>query len=146
MGSLYRMTRDPDLRPDEVEIIVPPARAELIATGRDGGTRPVPLFRQGISGYSVFLGGDNPIVRGRTTTQNGRRVILVKNSYGNAFAVQLVSHYEEVVFIDFRSFRGRLTEVLAESELPTDVLFMNGSLTSNSGANARMLLEVLNGR
>lgn len=146
VGSLRRFAGGAELEPDEVEILVPPARAELRATPRSGPERPVPLFRERAGGYSVFLGGDNPIVRGRTSTRNGRRAILVKNSYGNAFGVHLVSHYEEVVYIDYRTFRGSLLDVLAESELPTDLLFMNGSLTSNSPAQCRMLLALLEGR
>lgn len=147
LGSLYRITRDSTLRPDAVEIVIPPARAEAMAQGRGGGPeRPVPLFRESAPGYSVFLGGDHPIMRVRSSVQNGRRAILVKNSYGNAFAVHLVSHYQELVFIDYRTFQGSLLELLAESELPTDLLFMNGSLTSNSRTHSRMLLEVLRGR
>ena len=145
-GSLYRFRGDEELESDVVETLVPPARAELRAWSRRGIEHSASLFAASARGYTVFLGGDHPIMRGRTTTQSGRRVILVKNSYGNAFAVHLVSHYEEVVFIDYRTFRGSLEDVLGESELPTDVLFMNGSLTSNSPVQSRMLLEVLHGR
>ncbi len=142
-----RLARGVDQRPDEVEILIPPARAELRATPRGGGPeRTEPLFRPRATGYAAFLGGDFPIIRGRTTTRNVRRVILVKNSYGNAFAVHLVSHYEEVVFIDYRTFQGSLVEVLGESQRPTDVLFMNGSLTSNSPRQSRRLLELVQGR
>lgn len=147
LGSLYRITRDPTLRPDEVEIVVPPVEAQARAPGRAGGPeRTVPLFQTRAPGYSVFLGGDHPIMRVRTATRNGRRAILVKNSYGNAFAPHLVSHYEELVFVDYRTFRGSLLTLLAESDMPTDLLFMNGSLTSNSRTHSRMILEVLHGR
>ncbi len=147
LGSLYRITRDSSLRPDEVEILVPPAQAELRIPGPNGDSdRTVPLFRERSPGYSVFLSGDRPITVGTTSTHNGRRVILVKNSYGNAFGVHLVSHYEQVVFIDYRTFRGNLLEILGESEMPTDLLFMNGSLTSNSSRHTAMLLALLEDR
>lgn len=142
LGSLYRITRDSSLRADEVEILVPPAQAELRIPGGDAD-RTMPLFRERSPGYSVFLGGDRPITVGTTSTRNGRRAILVKNSYGNAFGVHLVSHYEEVVYIDYRTFRGSLLEVLGESQMPTDLLFMNGSLTSNSSRHTAMLLALL---
>src|SRR5690606_3385696 len=106
-GSLFRLTRDPDLPEEQIEIVVPPAQAEVHVTSWRG--RVVPLFRDGARGYSVFLGGDYPILRVRTSTHNGRRAILVKNSFGNAFAVYLVSHYEELVFVDYRSFHGSLS-------------------------------------
>jgi hypothetical protein len=145
-GSLRRLAPDARLVPDEVEILVPPATAELRSVPRTGLARVVPLFRERSTGYGVFLGGDSPIVRGRTSTRNGRRVILVKNSYGNAFAPHLVSHYEEVVFLDYRSYRGSLARLVAESEMPTDLIFMNGALTSNSTGHCRMLQQLLHGR
>lgn len=147
LGSLHRLTRDRTLRPDDVEIVVPPVQVEVRAAGRAGGAeRSVPLFQERSPGYSVFLGGDHPIMRLETSTRNRRRAILVKNSYGNAFAVQLVSNYEELVFVDYRTFQGSLLELLGESERPTDLLFMNGSLTANSSSHTRMILEVLRGR
>ncbi len=147
LGSLHRLTRDRTLRPDDVEIFVPPVEVEVRAPGRGGGPeRTVPLFRERSAGYTVFLGGDHPIMRLRTSVRNGRRAILVKNSYGNAFAVQLVSNYEELIFVDYRTFQGSLLELLDESERPTDLLFMNGSLTSNSRRHTAWMLEILRGR
>jgi hypothetical protein len=147
LGSLYRITRDPTLRPDDVEIVVPPVQVRARAQGRGGGPeRDVPLFAMRSPGYSVFLGGDHPIMRVTTPTNNGRRVILVKNSYGNAFAPHLVSHYQELVFVDYRTFAGSILALLDESDMPTDLLFMNGSLTSNSRVHSRMIREVLRGR
>ena len=146
IGSLQRTTGDTTLVPDVVEILIPPVEVELTAWERSGEHHSAPLFRPRATGYVVFLGGDRPIMRGRSSTHSGRRVILVKNSYGNAFAVHLVSHYEEVVFIDYRSFRGSLLDVLAESELPTDLLFMNGSLTSNSTEHCHMIQSLLQRR
>jgi hypothetical protein len=145
MGSLYRLTRDPTLRPDSVEIEVPPTRAVVhVPSGR--GERVVPLFRDRASGYEVFLGGDHAIMRVRTNTRNGRRAILVKNSYGNAFAPYLVSHYEELVFVDYRLFHGNLLRLVDESEQPTDLIFMNGTLTANSRAHTAHLQRLLDGR
>jgi hypothetical protein len=145
LGSLFRLTRDPDLRADRVEIAVPPAEAEVHVPGR-GSDRIVPLFRHESPGYEVFLGGDHPIMRVRTSMRNGRRAILVKNSYGNAFAPYLVSHYEELVFVDYRSYGGTLRRLLAESERPTDLIFMNGTLTANSRAHTALIERLLDGR
>lgn len=143
-GSLYRLTRDPDLREEQIEIAVPPARAEVRVSSTRG--RVIPLFRDGARGYGVFLGGDYPMLRARTSTHNGRRAILVKNSYGNAFAVYLVSRYEELVLIDYRSFHGSLARVVDESEEPTDLIFMNGTQTANSRAHTALIERLLAAR
>lgn len=146
LGSLHRLTRDPTLRPDRVEIAVPRVEASARVEEHDGEEHAVPLFDERYHGYGVFLSGDHPIMRVRTSTQNGRRVILVKNSYGNAFAVYLVSHYENVVIVDYRYFRGRLTDVVEESDSATDLVFMNGALTANSRAHTGFIRRLLDGR
>ncbi len=58
-------------------------------------------------GYNVFLGGD----RGLTTIVNNdipddSACVLVKDSYGNPFAVWLTQHYHTVYVIDYRHYRN----------------------------------------
>lgn len=148
LGSLYRLTRDPTLREhrDVVEILMPPTETVVRLPRRSGRDDVVPLFGERSRGYEVFLNGDHPIMRVTTSTRNGRRAILAKNSYGNAFAVYLVSHYEELVFIDYRYFRGTLLGLLEESEMPTDVVFVNGTLTANSRTHTNLMRRLLDGR
>ncbi len=56
--------------------------------------------------YNVFLGGD----RGLTTIVNNdidddSACVLVKDSYGNPFAVWLTQHYHTVYVVDYRHYR-----------------------------------------
>ena len=58
-------------------------------------------------GYNVFLGGD----RALTTIVNNdidddSACVLVKDSYGNPFAVWLTQHYHTVYVIDYRHYRN----------------------------------------
>ncbi len=148
LGSLYRLTRDETLRQhrDLVEILVPPTQTEVRLPRRNGRDDVVPLFGARSLGYEVFLNGDHSIMRITTSVRNGRRAVLVKNSYGNAFAVYLVSHYEELVFIDYRYFQGTLSGLLDESDMPTDLVFLNGTLTANSRTHATLMRRLLDGR
>lgn len=53
--------------------------------------------------YLCFLGGDHPIATIDTDT-DGPVCILIKESYGNAFAPWLTSHYSKIIVIDPREF------------------------------------------
>ena len=53
--------------------------------------------------YLCFLGGDHPIATIDTGT-DGPVCILIKESYGNAFAPWLTSHYSKIIVIDPREF------------------------------------------
>jgi hypothetical protein len=58
-------------------------------------------------GYNIFLGGD----RGLTAIvnndiQDDSACVLVKDSYGNPFAVWLTQHYRTVYVVDYRHYRN----------------------------------------
>lgn len=53
--------------------------------------------------YLCFLGGDHPITIIETNV-SGPVCVLMKESYGNAFAPWLTSHYSKIIVIDPREF------------------------------------------
>lgn len=53
--------------------------------------------------YLTYLGGDHPITIIETDAE-GPACVLLKESYGNAFAPWLTSHYSKVIVIDPREF------------------------------------------
>ena len=79
--------------------------------------------------YSVFLGGDHPLLKINTDIKNNRNILVIKDSYANAFIPWLCSGFETVVAVDPRSFKGKLDEVLLEYKI-TDVLLMNYTFTT----------------
>lgn len=92
-------------------------------------------------GYSMVLWGDNPLVRiTNHDDASGRKLLLVKDSYGNAIAPFLAANYSEVHVADFRSFPGKLPAYCAENGI-TDVLFFNNVMSANTYSQ----IETMNG-
>ena len=54
--------------------------------------------------YLCYLGGDHPVTIIRTDVEDGPVCLLLKESYGNAFAPWLTSHYSKIIVIDPREF------------------------------------------
>ncbi len=69
--------------------------------------------------YTTFIYGDQPITRYVTDVNNGKKVVLVKESYGNAFAPWLLNSYEEVYIIDPRYWNGFGGKATGEFKLQT---------------------------
>ena len=85
-------------------------------------------------GYTMFLYGDQPCVRVQNQDcHNGRKLVMVKESYGNAIGPFLAASYDEVFVVDFRSFEGSLPDFCQENKV-TDVLFLNSTIAANTGA------------
>lgn len=56
--------------------------------------------------YTSFIGGDHPVTKIETDAKNGKKLVIIKESYGNAFATWAVNNYETIYAIDPREFNG----------------------------------------
>lgn len=79
--------------------------------------------------YSLFMGGDHSLLDIKTETQNKRTLLVLKDSYANAFMPWLVHSFQRVVAVDPRSFGGDIGEIIEEYDV-TDVLLMNYTFTT----------------
>lgn len=94
--------------------------------------------------YLCFLAGDHPITVIESDLPEERTCILIKESYGNAFATWLTSHYSKVICIDPREFNrnGKPSLDLAEFAANVgadDCIILNYPIMINSSAYASWL-------
>lgn len=76
--------------------------------------------------YCTYMGGDSKIVHVKTSTNNGRKLAIFKDSYGNAIPPFLFGSFEEITVIDMRYFTYNAVDYLKENGI-TDVLFANNA-------------------
>ena len=82
-------------------------------------------FKDGSSGaYCTFMGSDKQITRVATAANNGRRIIILKDSFGNTIPSCLFYAFEEVHVIDYRYFTLNMKNYVADHKI-TDILFAN---------------------
>ena len=88
----------------------------------------------GSNTYGVFIMGDNALTVLKSSSENataGKKIAVVKESYGNAFVPYLTYDYEEVHVIDFRYFNQNLVDYCKTNGID-EVLFMNGVMSANT--------------
>lgn len=91
-------------------------------------------FKDGSSGaYSTFMGGDSYIVKVETGVKNGRKVVIMKDSFGNAVPSNLFGSFEEVHVIDFRYFPRNIKKYVRDNGI-TDLVFCNNIFNACSKA------------
>lgn len=73
--------------------------------------------------YSYFLNGNNSVVVIKTNVNNGRKLLVIKDSYAHIMAQFLPLEYEEVHFVDPRYYNASLKEYIKENGI-TENLFM----------------------
>lgn len=93
------------------------------------------------SSYLMFMGGDNKIVKIKTDVHNGRKLLIMKDSYGNAEIPFYTGSFEEIYVTDMRYFDCNLVNFIQDRGV-TDVLF---SMCSYSvvGTNANGLSALI---
>lgn len=64
------------------------------------------LVYPNFNSYSAFIGGDNPLAVFHTSNANGKKLVIIKESFGTAFATWAVHDYEYIYVIDPRQFNG----------------------------------------
>ena len=74
--------------------------------------------------YTTFMGGDIKQVKVETSTRNGRRLLVIKDSFGNAVPGYLFYSFEEIHVADFRYFTKNVVDFVDENHI-TDILFAN---------------------
>ncbi|MBU3660882.1 MAG: hypothetical protein FGM14_13480 [Flavobacteriales bacterium] len=145
LGSLYQKTLDPTVgaNPDTMEYYVPKVASTAEYYGEYGFNNPKKsrVFYHSSSGgntYSTFLGGDVPLMKINTTTKNGKKAVVIKNSMGNAFTPFLISHYEEIWVVDFRYSKQNLLEIIRKNGI-NDMIFAVGMYAAMSDGTINMM-------
>lgn len=52
--------------------------------------------------YTTFIYGDQPLTHYNTSVKNGKSLLIIKESYGDAFATWSINNYENVYIVDPR--------------------------------------------
>ena len=151
LGTLYSKTGQPSAmggNPDTVEAYVPKGTNDEYIYDANGGDRT--RYRGGVvrrdtdsfyqaagSKYNCFLMGDHPLIEihneNISADRKGTTVLLVKESFGNAFAPFLVDSYEHVYVVDYRYYNGTLSQLVADKGVD-DVIFLNNIVAATGGA------------
>ena len=133
VGSLYKASNADVLKnnPDYVEYFK--TRVDVKATVysdsqmKDG--KPCYVVARAVNSdnkYLAFIGGDQPLEKIETSNKNGKKILVIKESFGNALVPFLCDNYEEVYVLDPRKTNFDLPEFVEKQGIG-EVLMINYS-------------------
>ena len=100
-------------------------------------------FKDGNGGaYCTFMGSDMRITAVRTNTPGGRRVLILKDSFGNALPGYLFYSFEEIHVVDSRYFLKNMQAYVRDNHI-TDILFANNIFKAYSSYTYRNYVRFL---
>lgn len=110
-----------------------PSKGSYFAKFHDGSS----------SAYSTFMGGDQKLTKVETGNKTGRKLLVVKDSYGNALPGYLFYSFDEIHIVDFRYFTRNMKKYVRDNGI-TDLLFCVNVFNAYSSGAAKKMLDFLN--
>ena len=113
---------------DAVQIYVPLVESnEFLVTYTDTGTETCSLYDSSAleakDKYTVFFGGNHPMIDISTTNNNDRVLLLIKDSYANCMVQFLTPYFEKIIIVDPRYYYDDLESMISKQGV-TDVFFL----------------------
>ena len=98
-----------------------------------------PVFHTDKNNYLLFFGGDNPLMEiTNNSNPDGKSIVVIKDSYANAFLPWLIASYNKVIVLDPRSFEGSIVEEVTRYNA-TEVLVLNYEFSTTFADYCQML-------
>ncbi len=131
LGSLYTYTQSEKLlnNPDYVEYFMPEVKStgtvypdSLMQAGY-----PIDVITTNIESsnkYLAFITGDTPLLHINTQQKNGKKILVVKESYGNALVPFLVNNYEDIYVMDPRQINMSIPKFVNDNSIK-EILCIN---------------------
>lgn len=121
-GTTWSKTLDPGAEPDRIDLFTLPNTVTAEADGQ-----PIEVYEGTVAQrkdkYTVYLGGNHGLVRLTGGCQNGKTLLVLKDSFANCLAPLLTADYENVLIVDLRYYPGTVRSLLAAEE-PDALLFV----------------------
>ena len=145
-GSMYSFTGDARVKnfTDTIEAFVTRKKVTMTITGQNGATYRYdsPVVESNHT-YVTFIAGDNPYtVINVPENPQGKNVLVLKDSFGNAFVPFLCEHFGNIIVVDTRYTTMNVYEQLKDYGL-TDIVFVNNVQAANSYAWSKKYLAAV---
>ena len=82
--------------------------------------------------YDIYLSGATPIIGIKNTkVQNGKELLIFRDSFGSSLAPLLIDDYENIILIDLRYISNIILDKFVEFKDNQDVLFIYSTMLLN---------------
>lgn len=148
VGSMYGYSNDIHLKndPEDFDLYLSPNRDKLTtvyynSAFENGYESNLFTSPDGGAYYCSFLGSDDRIAEIKTDCENGRTLVVFKESYGNALVPFLTSSFETIYVCDIRYFDLNAVD-FCKKVGATDLLFAVCTYTP-AGNNGTYLSQII---
>ncbi len=132
-GSLYSKSGFRHLNPDSISLYLPKDHEQYQVEYLDGENKPSDsLYAMDHLNkkdkYAVFLNGNYSLIKITTGNEEGKKLLMVKDSYANCFIPFLALHFNEIYVVDLRYYTDNLMTLIQNNQI-NDMILLYNSIT-----------------
>lgn len=137
-GTYYSKANNHHLPPDSMDIFIPKNDVDFSVSFNGAEPTLDGLYDYNYLSqkdkYSMFLGGNQPLTIVKSSINNGKKLVVFKDSYAHSLVPFLALHFEEIHLIDLRYFNMNPYEYI-RNESFDQALFLYNLSTFGSEPN-----------
>lgn len=148
LGSIYNMTENERLENnlDDIWYYKPLLSVEYSAINRNDTTWDAnqiifPSYFERSGKYAVFMGGDTAFSHIKVDSNIERKILVIKDSYGNAFIPFLLPHYGDIFVADPRYYKDNIYDTIKENKID-ELLIINYATVLQLPGFSQMLWDM----
>lgn len=128
-GSLYSKSGYRHIQPDSIELYYPKTPGNISVDYVDEQQSADSMYVMGNltmkDKYTVFFNGNHGLIRITTDNTEGKRLLIVKDSYANSLIPFLTPHFSEIDVIDLRYYDGDVLKLTEDRQFHDMLILYN---------------------
>ncbi|MBP1996736.1 hypothetical protein J2Z66_008384 [Paenibacillus eucommiae] len=128
-GSLYSKSGFRHIQPDSIELYYPKTPGTISVDYVDEKQSTDSMYVMDNLAkkdkYTVFFNGNHGLIRITTGNTEGRRLLIVKDSYANSLIPFLTPHFSEIDVIDLRYYDGDVLKLTEDRQIHDILILYN---------------------
>ncbi|MEK5030597.1 DHHW family protein [Paenibacillus sp. FSL R7-0302] len=145
-GSLYSKSGFRHIPPDAIELYYPKVPETVSVEYAHEQQSADSMYVMGNltkkDKYTVFFNGNHGLLRITTGSAEGRRLLIVKDSYANSLIPFLTLHFSEIDVIDLRYYDGNVRKLMEERQIG-DMLILYNIATFSEDPSIKALADAV---
>lgn len=137
-GTFYSKANNRNIDSDRIELFTPKFQVKFKVNYSDKDKVSDSLYESKYlekrDQYAMFLAGNHPLIKIKSSIDNGKKIVIFKDSYANAFIPFLTNHYEEIHVIDLRYYKLNIYDYIENNHI-NEAMFLYNVSTFSTDTN-----------
>lgn len=130
-GTLFSKVGGKNVDSDEINVYLPKDKEDILINYIEEQKKSVSLYDSkslnNKDKYSVFLGGNHPVLKIDTTSDSDKNLLIIKDSYANCFIPFLTSHYKSIIVVDLRYYADDINTLIKDYNITDSLILYNAN-------------------